>query len=76
MDEIKATGREINLAPTDEGYLNIARVFAGSILGDVRKARKDATRELLTGLLDVACYLRVNRPDMYQALIDDIKAGR
>jgi len=63
----------INLEPTDEGYANIARFFAGQVISDMRVARQKASRELLVGLIEVAGYLAVKDPEKFKALLADIK---
>ena len=55
----------IDIAPEDEGFANIARMFAEQILADVRKPRKAAARELLIGLIQTAAYIgRKDRGDL------------
>ena len=54
--------KTISIVPSPEGYRAIARQFAESILGDVRKTRQTASRALLEGLIDIAYSLGANAP--------------
>jgi hypothetical protein len=64
---------EINLAPTDEGYRNIAYRFLGEILGDVPRRRAAADRQILGSLLEIVAYLAQKDPKLAKELIDSLK---
>jgi hypothetical protein len=59
----------INLAPTAEGYANIAKTFAASILGDVKVSRRKSSAALLDSLIEVVAYLSKADPTQ----VDDIR---
>ena len=63
----------INLEPSDEGYANIARMFAGNILGDVIVRRRKPAKQILGSLVEIAGYLAVKDPAAFKALLADIK---
>jgi hypothetical protein len=54
----------IDMTPSDEGYANIAMVFADSILRDVKAARRSDSAALLDSLVDLASYLGRKDPGL------------
>jgi hypothetical protein len=52
----------IDMTPTDEGYANIAMVFAASILSDVKVSRREDARVILDSLVDIVSYLGQKDP--------------
>jgi len=44
----------INMAPSAEGYRQIARMFAQNILEDVKVSRRADSRAIMRSLLDIA----------------------
>lgn len=62
---------EINLTPTDEGYVNILRTFIQSILSDVKVARRHDATILMSSVVDIANYLDRTRG---LALADEVRA--
>jgi len=63
----------LDLTPGPEEYRNIAMVFADSIIGDVHKARKEASRKLLASLVDQVAYLgKLNRGDLIASIVKHI----
>jgi hypothetical protein len=47
----------INIRPTEQGYANVASLFAEQIMQDVRKGRQASDRELLVSVIQIAAYL-------------------
>ncbi len=58
----------IDMTPTDEGYANIAMVFADSILRDVKAARRSDSAALLDSLVEIAVYLGQKDPALVARL--------
>lgn len=49
--------KEITLTPTDEGYANMVAMMADSILRDVKVARQDDARKLMSSLIEITAFL-------------------
>ena len=62
----------IDMTPTPEGYANIARTFAGSILSDVKVSRREDARAILDSLVEIVAYLARTEPALVVALRADI----
>jgi hypothetical protein len=70
---IEYTGETIDITPTDEGYKNITRMFAENILGDVKIARRAASRDLMVSVIELAGYLGQHNPALLIALKNEVK---
>lgn len=65
----------INLAPTPEGYRQIATRFCCDIVGSARKNRRDPVANLLSQVILIAGALaQQQRSELVQALSDEIAA--
>ena len=59
MSESEGTGEElsIDITPSPEGFTMIIQQFRECVIGDAKESRREAVRELLKGIEDVAIYL-------------------
>ena len=62
----------IDITPTAEGYANIARTFAASMLSDVKASRREDAAHVLDSLLEIVAYLATIDPALVRAVRADI----
>jgi len=64
----------IDMTPTTEGYIGMARMFAQAVVNDATDARRHDTGKLLGGLAEILVYLGRTLPvPEVAALVADIK---
>jgi len=62
----------VDCTPTPEGFANIARALASSILSDVPRRRVEDDRHILDSLVEIVAYLALKDPALVLKLRADI----
>jgi hypothetical protein len=72
------TIRTVNLAPTDDGYANIATTFCRQVWDDLPRKRIAADLDILDSLIEIVAYLAAQgRGDLIERIrIDGLGRGR
>lgn len=67
----------IDITPSDEGYTQIAVMFAEQVLADVKANRKASDRELLVSVIETAAYLASKGNGvLIKQVIESVRNGR
>jgi hypothetical protein len=77
MPDQEVTVQTISIAPTPEGYANIARRFAGQIIDDLPRRRIADDRAILDSFIEIVAWLAAtDRRDLIERIRDDVYPTR